>query len=119
MGDDVVLHTNSLITAEQRSKIVNWMEVYFNYKGKDGTKDPCKKGANPDDRSSFLKRVILDDGTLDTKSYDIWEKILCGPEYSKCRHSRMAYFSRRLRELTIGDPKKLEDICLYIAFIEL
>jgi len=94
------------------------MEFHFNYKAKDGTGQSLKFGAPLSTRSGFLKRVIHDNGKLDTKPYDIWEKMLCGPEYSKARYNRVAYFSRRLRELTISDEKNLTDLCNYLAFVE-
>jgi hypothetical protein len=94
------------------------MEEQFNYKAKDGTVSSKKEGVPISSRSGFLKRVTNDDGLIDTKVFDIWEKILLGPEYSKARFNRLAYFSRRYRELTVHDEKSLDDLCLYLAFVE-
>lgn len=118
-GDDVDFDCNHYISQEDIEKIVEWMLYNFNYRatyrGNNALKDADPTGLK---NSSFLKRVINSFGLIDTPVEHIWEKLLSGPEYSKCRHERMVYLRRRLNDLAIFDKKNVEEVSLYYAFIK-
>jgi hypothetical protein len=57
-------------------------------------------------------------GMLDTKTWDIWEKILGGPEYAKLPNNRTSYFARRYVDLIIHDDNNLNALSLYLAFVQ-
>jgi hypothetical protein len=118
-GDDIVLHTNVLLTSDIRQKICEWMLHNFNYKAKDGTINPLKNASDDiNNNSSFLKRSLDSMGNLVTKETDIWEKILLGPEYSGLRGSRSTYFLRRINDLAIYNKTHSKRLAIYFAFIE-
>lgn len=118
-GDDVDLDCNYPISEEDIKKVVEWMLVNFNYRatyrGNNTNKESDVTGLT---NSSFLKRVINSFGLIDTPTEHIWEKILNGPEYSKCRFERMIYLRRRLNDLAIFDKKNVEQLALYYAYIK-
>jgi len=117
-GDDIVLHCNALITEDNVKKIVEWMLINFNYRATFSVKEALKaRDETGLKTASFLKRVVNKFGLVDTPVLDIWEKILNGPEYSKCRNSRMTYLRRRMSDLAIFNPKNLEELALYYAYI--
>jgi hypothetical protein len=118
-GDDVNIHTNFLIPKENITKVIEWMLIEFNYRASYETENPIKDlDPNGLSNSSFLKRIINKQGMIDTPIFHIWEKILLGPEYSKCRNSRMTYLYRRMNDLTIFDPESKERLALYYSFIK-
>jgi hypothetical protein len=118
-GDDVDFDCNYPMSQEDINKVIQWMLIHFNYKATyihnnaDKSKDPTGLS-----NSSFLKRVLNSKGLIDTPVFHIWEKILNGPEYSKCRSDRMVYLRRRMNDLAIFDKKNLEDLALYYAFVK-
>lgn len=118
MGDDVCLHSNVLLTNEQRQKVSVWMLANFNYVVSDDTVQPCKeKVKDTNSASSFLKRFLNTQGMLETKTMDIWKKILFGPEYTKVRSSRLTYFLRRVNDFAIVDSENIKNVALYMSFI--
>jgi hypothetical protein len=117
-GDDINIHANVDLSACDRKKIIEWMLIEFNYRAsyedKVSLKNVQKDGLN---NSAFLKRIVNEKGLIDTPVSDIWEKILSGPEYSKCRHSRMTYLRRRLNDLCVFNKESREQLALYYSFI--
>lgn len=119
MGDDVCLHSNIMLSEEDRHKISVWMLANFNYIVTDDTVEACKeKVKDVNSASSFLKRFIDSRGNLETKTMDVWKKLLFGPEYSKTRSSRLTYLLRRINDLAICNINSIKQVSLYMSFIE-
>jgi hypothetical protein len=117
-GDDVKIDTNVLIPDESIEKIIEWMLKNFNYRAKFTKKNAIKeKDGSGLTNSAFLKRVTNKFGLIDTPIIDIWEKILCGPDYSKCRNDRMVYLRRRLNDLAVFNHKSKLQLALYYSFV--
>jgi hypothetical protein len=118
-GDDVDLDTNFPMCEEDITKVTDWMLFNFNYKAT-YKHNNILKADDPSalSNSTFLKRVVNEKGLIDTPPEHIWEKILSGPEYSKCRNERMVYLRRRMSDLAIFDKNNLEELSLYYAFIK-
>lgn len=118
-GDDVDLDCNFIINEGDVKKIIEWMLINFNYKATYRNNNVIKnKDVTGLTNSSFLKRVTNAFGLIDTPVDHIWEKMLCGPEYSGCRNDRMVYLRRRLNDLAIFDSKNVEQLALYYAYIK-
>jgi hypothetical protein len=119
LGDDVCIHSNTLLKKDVRHLISRWMLREFNYVAVDDTNQPCKsKVKTSNQASSFLKRYIDSKGNLDTKTKDIWKKLIFGADYSGTRKSRMTYLYRRVNDLAITSEKELRRVSLYMSFID-
>lgn len=118
-GDDVDLECNHMMNQDDVNKITDWMLHNFNYKATFEHNNVIKsKDLSGLTNSSFLKRVVNEKGLIDTPIKHIWEKILNGPEYSKCRNDRMTYLRRRMNDLAVFDKESLERLALYYAYIK-
>jgi hypothetical protein len=97
--------------------MIEWMLYSFNYRAEYGFKNSEKsKDSSGLTNASFLKRVLNSFGMIDTPIFDAWEKILMGPEYSKCRNDRMVYLRRRLNDLCVFNSESREKLALYYAY---
>jgi hypothetical protein len=119
-GDDVKIYSNEFISEEILAKMLQWMLQNFNYKG---VMTECNPSINSrsslESKSSFLKRVVTEEGFLDTKTTDVFEKLLMGPEYSKLRNIRFTYLMRRLNDLAIFDDENRKRVAMLVALSKL
>jgi hypothetical protein len=119
-GDDVKIYSNEFISEGVLHNMLEWMLENFNYKGVMTECDPdINNGKTNDSKSSFLKRIVTEDGFLDTKTFDIFEKMLMGPEYSKLRNCRFTYLMRRLNDLAVFDSENRKRVAILISLSKL
>jgi len=119
MGDDVLLHLNKKLSDDDIQKVLSWMEENFNYKGVYEGVQADKSLLTSDDRPSFLKRCLDDNGLLDTNRFHLWEKLLMGADASNLRKNRLAYLLRRSSEICTYNDDKIREISEYFSFAEL
>jgi hypothetical protein len=55
---------------------------------------------------------------LTTRTWDIWEKLLSGPEYSGCSNYRSLYLDRRLLDIQVAKGLSRNEILLYLTYMK-
>lgn len=117
-GDDIVIYSNEALSTNDCLKIKQFMETTFNYEATSDNMKSVSVDSDLSDIAAFLRRVIYKN-QLESKSYDLFEKLLFGPEINNLPYDRKSYFLRRLNDLCIPPGNRRREVALYMAFISL
>lgn len=116
-GDDMQLFCNILIPKHIWTEVSKFISENLHYEIDVVDIDPVNNQHNDDlNKSSFLRKIICCDN-LQTRPWDLFEKLLFGPEISGERSNRFRYLSHRFNNIVNDTRHGLRQITRYCALI--
>jgi hypothetical protein len=117
-GDDIVIWSNQKFNESDILHMKDFMIRKFNYElDFKFSESSINNQKDPNNNVSFLRRVISNN-MLTTRTWDIWEKLLSGPEYSGCSNYRSLYLDRRLLDIQVAKGLSRNEILLYLTYMK-
>jgi hypothetical protein len=110
-GDDLKFGSSFVLGITQLKELEDWFETNFNYKVRADSCFTVSGMILPEEQTALLRTIILE-GLPSTKSWDLWEKLIFGPNIRSTSYPEHIYMFDRIKSLCISRPEDARPVAL-------